>query len=87
MTYRIEFSREASRVFQRLSQDLQRRLDTKIQALSREPRPVHCSKMAGVEDAYRIRVGDYRVVYRIYSGHLVVLVLRIGHRREVYRGL
>lgn len=49
-------------------------------------RPTGCSKLAGTSDRYRIRVGDYRIVYRIDDGKVTVLVLVIGHRREVYDG-
>ena len=50
------------------------------------PRPSGCKKLSATENAYRIRVGDYRVLYEIQDRRLVVLVVRVAHRREVYRG-
>ena len=64
---------------------LYRRLRAAIDALEQEARPAGCVKLAGLPDLYRIRVGDYRIVYQIKETELVVLVLSIGHRREVYR--
>lgn len=64
---------------------LYRRLRAAIDALEQETRPAGCVKLAGSPDLYRIRVGDYRIVYQINGRELVVLVLSIGHRREVYR--
>ncbi len=65
---------------------LYRRLRSAIDALEQEARPAGCVKLAGSPDLYRIRVGDYRIVYQVQDTQLVVLVLSIGHRREVYRG-
>ena len=56
-----------------------------MRGLANDPRPPGCDKLAGVENLYRIRVGDYRVVYQIRDEMLLVLVVKIGHRREVYR--
>lgn len=83
MPYQVQFWPSASREMKKLSGDIQRRLLTRIESLSIEPRPPGCSKLTGM-DAYRIRVGDYRVVYEIHDSVLVVLVIRIAHRREVY---
>jgi mRNA interferase RelE/StbE len=55
-----------------------------IDALADDPRPSGCAKLAGRDD-YRIRVGDYRVVYAVDDDKRVVLIARIAHRREVYR--
>jgi mRNA interferase RelE/StbE len=63
-----------------------RRVDERILALAEEPRPPRAVKLQGAEGYFRIRVGDYRVVYAIEDDVLIVLVVRIGHRREVYRG-
>ena len=51
--------------------------------LEQDPRPLGCKKLKG-RDAYRIRIGDYRVIYEIQDGKLIVTVITIGHRREVY---
>jgi mRNA interferase RelE/StbE len=55
-----------------------------ISSLQSNPRPAGCKKLAGNADYYRIRVGDYRVLYEIRDRVLLVLVIKVGHRREVY---
>jgi mRNA interferase RelE/StbE len=65
------------------SHDLKRILE-KINLLAEDPRPPGSSKLSG-KDYYRIRQGDYRIVYEIVENRLVVVVIKIGHRREVYR--
>ena len=83
--YRIEFTTAAVRELSRLPKEVQNRLRVKIDALALEPRPSGVQKMAGRERRYRLRVGDYRVIYEIQDRVLVVVIIRIGHRREVYR--
>ena len=56
-----------------------------IDALVSNPRPVGCRKLYGSENAYRIRIGDYRVIYTVDDDVLVVAIERVRHRREVYR--
>lgn len=86
MSYQIEFSRQAERELKRLSRQDQKRISDKIDALSQEPRPSGVEKLKGRgQDAYRIRVGMYRVLYAIPDRELIILVIKIGHRREVYR--
>ena len=58
-----------------------------IDGLARQPRPAGCTKLIGADDAYRIRVGDYRIVYQIMDRVLIVWIIRIAHRKDVYRGL
>lgn len=60
------------------------RVVAKIQALAQEPRPPGCEKLAG-RNRYRIRQGNYRIVYAIEDQSLIVLVIKVGHRRDVYR--
>jgi mRNA interferase RelE/StbE len=64
---------------------LRQRLVRAIEALEAEPRPAGCEKLAGGSDLYRIRQGHYRVVYSVDDRGRIVLVVRVGHRREVYR--
>ena len=63
-----------------------RRIVEAIQTLAVDPRPSACKKLAGREAVYRLRVGDYRIVYTVNDAEIVVEVIKIGHRREVYRG-
>lgn len=83
--YRVEFTRSARKAFAGLPVSVQQRLDPHILALAKNPRPSGVAKLAGEEDAWRIRVGDYRIVYEIHDDVLLVLVVRVGHRREIYR--
>jgi len=63
--------------------DLARILE-RISALAQDPRPAGCEKLTG-EDRYRVRQGDYRIVYSIHDDRLEVWVVKVGHRRDVYR--
>ena len=65
--------------------DLRVRLVRKLLALEANPRPSGVEKLSGMDGIYRVRVGDWRIVYAIRDRELVVIVIRIGHRREVYR--
>jgi len=85
MSYRIEFKPSATRALRGLSKDTQRRLSPKINALAENPRPHGVEKLSGEENLYRIRVRDYRIIYQIRDKVLLVLVVHVGHRREVYR--
>ena len=85
MSYQIEFVKQAAKQFKTLPTEEQQRLQSKIDALASEPRPVGVVKLVGEEDLYRIRVGDYRLIYAIQDAILLVLILKIGHRRDVYR--
>jgi mRNA interferase RelE/StbE len=83
--YRIEFAPSAARAFEALSAEAQRRLRPRINALATEPRPPGVKKLKVETPRYRIRVGEYRVVYEIRDRILLVIVLVIGHRKDVYR--
>ena len=61
------------------------RIASRIKSLARNPRPTGCQKLAGAEERYRIRQGAYRIVYSLDNETRVVEVVKIGHRREVYR--
>ena len=85
MTYKIEFTKKANKQFQSLPPHVKKRISPKIENLAQNPRPQGVVKLSGEDDAYRIRVGDYRVVYNIEDDILQVLVFRVDHRRDVYR--
>jgi len=61
-----------------------RRIMQRIRALADDPRPVGCEKLSG-QERYRIRQGSYRIIYEIVDTRLLVLIVKVGHRREVYR--
>ena len=84
--YRISFAPKAAHQLANLPRTAQQRIRTRIDALAENPRPRGVVKLVGVEGAYRLRVGDYRMIYRVEDVDLLVLVLKIGHRRDVYKG-
>ena len=84
MSYRIQIERKALKALEAIPGPDRQRIRLAIQALMQEPRPPGCTKLTDSPN-WRIRVGVYRIVYRIEEGQLLVLVLKIGHRREVYR--
>lgn len=85
MPYAISYVPSAAKVIRKLDRPTARRLLDAIGALASDPRPSGCIQLKGGDGELRIRVGDYRVVYDVQDDELVVLVLRVGHRREVYR--
>jgi len=85
--YNVEFSARASRQFLKLDAAAQKRLAPSIDALADDPRPTGVTTLKGSPGWYRLRVGVYRVVYAIEDDRLVVLVVKVGHRRDVYREL
>ncbi len=84
MRYSIEFVPSAVKALAKLESLTRKRIQTAIDKLATDPFPPGVKKLQG-DDAYRIRVGDYRVIYDVQRGRLTVLVIRIGHRREIYR--
>ena len=82
-TYRVVILPAAERQLGRIDSGPRRRIDAAIAALAGDARPHGCRKLSGSEE-YRIRVGDYRVLYEIEDAVLRVLVVKVGHRRDVY---
>jgi len=82
----VSLSRRAEKYLAGLTDaTLYRRLRSAIDGLQESARPFGCLKLAGEPDLYRIRVGQYRIIYQVQDETLTVLVLSIGHRREIYR--
>lgn len=84
-SYRIEFARSAERDLRKIDRQLVPRIISAIDGLTADPRPAGVKKLVGADRTYRIRVGDYRVVYTIDDTVFIVSIDRIRHRREVYR--
>jgi mRNA interferase RelE/StbE len=84
---RIEVSATAERQIRKLRREDQIRVVRSIQALAAEPTPPGSRKVRGYDDVFRIRVGVYRVLYRVVGRRLVIIILKVGHRREIYRSL
>jgi mRNA interferase RelE/StbE len=84
-TYRVEIARRAVKALAAQPRREQQRIRAAIDLLADNPRPPGCVAMAGEARAYWVRVGDYRIVYEVFDDRLVVQVIRLGHRRDVYR--
>lgn len=83
VTYRVEFTAAAGRQIKKLPRPVRDRILDAIEDLAEDPRPHGSKKLAG-RPAWRIRIGDYRVIYDVDDGQLMVTVVRAAHRREVY---
>ncbi|WP_300462352.1 type II toxin-antitoxin system RelE/ParE family toxin [uncultured Nocardioides sp.] len=85
MTYRIELSPAAARQLRKLDAPARRRIQAVVELLAQEPRPAGAKKLVGGDGEWRVRTGDYRVIYEVRDGVLLVLVLAVGHRHDIYR--
>ncbi|MFC5338466.1 type II toxin-antitoxin system RelE family toxin [Leucobacter denitrificans] len=85
MRYEITYARSALKTLRKIDRKTAQRILRAIDALASDPHPLGCKQLKGGSGEMRIRIGDYRVVYDVIDAEVVVLVLRIGHRREVYR--
>ncbi|MDO5668585.1 MAG: type II toxin-antitoxin system RelE/ParE family toxin [Corynebacterium sp.] len=85
MPYTISYVPSAAKTIRKLDRSTARQLLEAIDGLASDPRPPGCIQLKGGRGEFRIRVGDYRVVYDVQDDEQLVLVLRVGHRREVYR--
>jgi mRNA interferase RelE/StbE len=85
--YRIELTREALRALAKLDKPVRRRVQGAIDRLADDPHPAGMIALRGAPGAFRIRVGDYRVIYVLHDDLLLVVVIDIGHRRDVYRNV
>ncbi|MCL1941896.1 MAG: type II toxin-antitoxin system RelE/ParE family toxin [Synergistaceae bacterium] len=84
MTYAVKLISQAERKLDSFQADLRDRIIVALERLKDNPRPSGCKKLKS-RDAYRIRVGDYRVIYEIHDDVLIVLIIRIAHRNEAYK--
>ena len=84
MRYRVILPKSVQKELNRLPDDVARRILARLRALESNPRPTDVKKLKG-RPAWRVRVGDYRIIHEIHDRELMVIVVTIGHRREVYR--
>lgn len=84
--YRVEIARRALKALAALPRQDQQRVRAAIDLLADNPKPPGCTKLTGEGDAYRVRVGVYRIVYEVLDDRLLIHDVRVGHRRDVYRG-
>ena len=87
MAYAIVFTSVAERELKRIALRDRERISARIDGLAAEPRPAGVKALQGGGGLLRLRVGDYRVLYEVRDTEVIVIVVRIGHRREVYRGV
>lgn len=87
VSYSIEWKSSAKRELRRLPRKTINNIITAIEGLKNNPRPTDSKKIIGTEHTYRYRIGDYRIVYSIASNCLVIEVVRVGHRKDVYRNI
>jgi mRNA interferase RelE/StbE len=85
MSYEVRIAPAAQRQYRKLPVAIRKRIGKELVALSEEPRPAGVVKLRGSRNRWRIRLGDYRIIYQIEDEIVLVTVLTIAHRREVYR--
>ena len=85
MAYHVIVQPTPRKALLKLSRKVQRKVVKLLEALADQPRPDGVVKLAGDDNLWRVRIGDYRVVYEIHDARLIVLVLRIAHRKDAYR--
>ncbi len=85
MTYQVALAPTAARQLRKFDPQVRRRLQAAMELLATEPRPPAATQLVGGAGEWRVRTGDYRIVYEIQDDRLLVLVLSAGHRREIYQ--
>lgn len=83
-SYNVRIKRSAAKELEAVPPKDRKRIANRIEGLAAEPRPPGCEKLSG-EEKYRLRQGDYRILYEIVDQELIVTVVKIGNRRDVYR--
>ncbi|WP_174481792.1 type II toxin-antitoxin system RelE family toxin [methanotrophic endosymbiont of Bathymodiolus puteoserpentis (Logatchev)] len=83
--YKVELKKSAEKSLLKLPKPVIAKVIYLLQGLVHEPRPNGCKKLTGSTNTYRIRTGDYRVVYSIFDDVLTIDVIKIGHRKEIYK--
>ena len=83
--YDITFAQSARKELERLSDSIVSHIFPKIEALAQDPRPPGCRKLQGFENLWRIRAGDYRVIYQVFDDELVVDITAVRHRSQAYK--
>ena len=87
MKYRIEVKRSAAKALKKIPKPDRRRISEKIDSLAEELPSPESTKLKGENPFHRIRVGDYRIIYEIQDEVLVILIVKVGHRKDIYRNL
>jgi mRNA interferase RelE/StbE len=85
--YEVQIGRDAEKFIRKQTKTIQQQLLRKLRALADNPRPSGCEMLKGMDNLYRIRSGDYRIIYTVQDNILRVLVVAVGHRKDIYRNL
>ena len=85
MRYEVTLAPAAARQLRKFDPQVRRRVQAAIELLAEDPRPPAATRLVGGAGEWRVRTGDYRIVYEIHQDQLLVLVLNLGHRREIYQ--
>jgi mRNA interferase RelE/StbE len=84
MSYQVVIMPAAQRQLRKLTSAIQKNLIFLIESLLEQPRPLGCKKLKGRQNQYRVRSGDYRIIDSIEDASLIVRVIKVGHRRDIY---
>jgi mRNA interferase RelE/StbE len=85
MAYKVEITPAAQRIIKKLPKNIQKKLIEIIELLAEDPRPVGVVKLSTTGNLYRVRTGDYRIIYEIQDQILLIVITKVGHRRDVYK--
>jgi len=86
-SYKVEIKKSAQKEIRKLPQSVRMKIIQKINKLYSEPMPVGAEKIKGYDNRYRLRQGDYRILYSIFKDRLVIMIVRVQHRKDVYKDL
>jgi mRNA interferase RelE/StbE len=84
-SYSIQIKPSALSKLKKLPSQIKRRISEKIDSLAVDPRPPGVEKLEGADDLYRVRVGNYRIIYQIQDEILLIMIVKVGDRKEIYR--
>jgi len=87
MSWKVEIERNAQKALKKIPIPYKSNIIEAIDSLAEDPRPEGCSKLKGHTGLWRIRVNTYRIIYQIKDNQLIILIIRIGHRSDIYEGL
>ena len=87
MSWNVEIERKAQKALKKIPDPYKSNIIEAIEELTNEARPPGCTKLKGASDLWRVRVNDYRIVYQVKDEKLHILIIRIGHRKDIYEGL
>lgn len=85
MKYQVFLNKKAEKTLSKMEKSIAKRISEKITQISEDPRHNGAIKLSGEENSYRVKIGDYRIIYEIYDSKIIVIITNIGDRKEVYK--